>query len=81
MNRGKVSNLESMVLVHCTILLEHFIKMRALCFDTDFVLQMKLTTGTIPLIHCFLYQVINFNMNRDTYYSKFMFLRENDQIL
>ena len=29
------------------------IKMRAFCFDTDFVSQMKLTE--LPLIHCFVY--------------------------
>ena len=51
MNMGKVANLESTVLVPWKILLDHVIKMRASCFDTDFVSQMKLTT--LPLIHCF----------------------------
>ena len=49
--QGKVANLESMASVHCTILLEHVIKMTAYYFDTDFVSQMKLIT--LPLIPCF----------------------------
>ena len=40
-----------MVSGHCTILLEHVITMRTSCFDTDFVLQVKMTS--LPLIHCF----------------------------
>ena len=40
-----------MVSVHCTTVLEHVIKMRASCFNTDIVTQMKLTK--LLLIHCF----------------------------
>ena len=40
-----------MVLVICKILHEHVNQMRASCFDTNFVSQIKLTTR--PLIHCF----------------------------
>ena len=47
----KVANLESMVLVHYTIVLEHVIKIRASCFNTDFISQMKLTM--FPLIYRF----------------------------
>ena len=49
--QGKIANLESVVSVHCITLLDHVIKMRASCFDTDFASQMKLTK--LPLIHCF----------------------------
>ena len=48
---GKVANLESMVSGDCTFLLEHVIIIRRSCFDTDFVVQIKLTK--LPLIHCF----------------------------
>ena len=48
---GGKSNKETMVSVHCTILLEHVIKLKASYFDTDLVSQMKLTT--LPPIHCF----------------------------
>ena len=34
-----------MASVHCIALLEHFIKMRASYFDTDFVSQMNLTAS------------------------------------
>ena len=48
---GKVANLENMVSVHCTALLEHGIIMRISCFDTKFASQMKLIK--LPLIHSF----------------------------
>ena len=40
-----------MVSVLCTILLDHVIKMRASCYDTDFASEKKLTK--LALIHCF----------------------------
>ena len=55
-HREKVANLESMVSVHCTTLLEHVTIMSTSCFDTDFVSQIKLTK--LPLIHCFVTLVI-----------------------
>ena len=56
--QGKIANLESVVSVHCITLLDHVIKMRASCFDTDFASQMKLTT--LSLIHCFDIHYITF---------------------
>ena len=49
--QGKVTNLKTMVLGHCTILLDHVIIMRKSYFDTNFTSQMKLTK--LPSIHCF----------------------------
>ena len=49
--QGKVANLEGMVSGHYTTLLEHVVIMRTSCFNTYFVLQIKLTTR--PYIHCF----------------------------
>ena len=39
--QGKVANLERKISVHCTILLDHAIKMMTSCFDTDFVSKMS----------------------------------------
>ena len=41
--------MESMVLCHCTTLIEHVITMRTSCLDTDFAPQMK--WAKLPLIH------------------------------
>ena len=43
---------KNIVSVNRTILLEHVIKMRATCFDADFISQLKLTR--FPLILCFI---------------------------
>ena len=51
MNIGKIANLESMVLVQSSTLLEHLIKMMASYFDTVFVSQTKFSI--FPLIHSF----------------------------
>ena len=52
MNLRKKMNLESMVSVHCTTLLEHVTIMRRSCFDIKFTSQILLTK--LPLNHCFI---------------------------
>ena len=53
---GKVANLERKVSCDCTTLLEHVIINRRSCFNTDFLLQIKL--AKLPLIRCFTLTVL-----------------------
>ena len=54
--QGKVANLEVWFRGHCITLIEHVSTMGTSCLDTDFGLQMKLTT--LPGIHCFVHNPI-----------------------
>ena len=58
----RLVNLESMVLVHCTILLEHVVTVRTSCFDTDFASEIKLTK--FPFNHYFInvFKLTRFNL-------------------